>query len=99
MLLPWQREQMRWVRINLGHTDFTREERIMMCEQLCMFWAGSLQGLRIRVKAGSLMRVSRRKNPWKRPEKDWWWLDRGVKRLIRLRRLEVEWCGKLDSYY
>ncbi len=39
-LVPWQRSEMRWVRLDVKHADCRSLERLLMCEELCSFWGG-----------------------------------------------------------
>ena len=43
-LVPWQRDAMRWARINVGWGDFTDPERLDQWEELCGFWEAGLRG-------------------------------------------------------
>ena len=103
-LVPWQRDAMRWARINVGRGDFTDPERLDQWEELCGFWGAGLRGLRIHVSHPdgsdiSVIELLPRASVWREPWilgdlAEWRWVDRGLRRLRRLKTLEVEWVGR-----
>ncbi len=96
-LVPWQRDAMRWARVNVSWGDFDNTDRLAQWEELCGFWGAGLRGLRLHVGDGSIVSMHR-KSVWRESALEngdqWRWVDGGLRRLRQLRTLEVEWTGR-----
>ncbi|KAI8272732.1 hypothetical protein K4K60_011959 [Colletotrichum sp. SAR11_57] len=103
-LQRWQRDEMRYTRLEMLGRDFTGPA-LKEWVELCGCWAGGLRGLRLKILIGGgifeptasfaslnnnaeaqAMDIS--KFPEPRPE----WIEEGLRRMGRLRELEVELC-------
>ncbi|KAK2733258.1 hypothetical protein CKAH01_08392 [Colletotrichum kahawae] len=103
-LQGWQRDEMRYTRLEMLGRDFTGPA-LKEWVELCGCWAGGLRGLRLKILIGGgifeptasfaslnnnaeaqAMDIS--KFPEPRPE----WIEEGLRRMGKLRELEVELC-------
>lgn len=103
-LQRWQRDEMRYTRLEMLGRDFTGPA-LKEWVELCGCWAGGLRGLRLKILIGGgifeptasfaslnnnaeaqAMDIS--KFPEPRPE----WIEEGLRRMGKLRELEVELC-------
>ena len=97
-LVPWQRDAMRWARLNVSSNDFDYPDRLRRWEELCGFWGAGLRGLRLHVSDDLLIRMHRGsvwREPWAGDGDQWRWVDGGLQRLRGLKTVEVEWVGRM----
>ncbi|RYP60891.1 hypothetical protein DL771_010343 [Monosporascus sp. 5C6A] len=89
-LQPWQRDIMRYVRLEVFTTDL-QGTYVEEWEELCVFWSQGLRGLRLKILGSG----SSKKNDSTVQVKDAEgnvapWIPRGLKLMARLEQLEVE---------
>ncbi|KAK1690102.1 hypothetical protein BDP55DRAFT_649667 [Colletotrichum godetiae] len=104
-LRPWQRDEMRWARLEMLGRDFTGPA-LKEWTELCEHWASGLRGLRLKILIGGgifepTAPFSALKNNAEaqamglgskttRPDPRPEWIEEGLRKLKALRRLEVE---------
>ncbi|RYP49294.1 hypothetical protein DL768_004977 [Monosporascus sp. mg162] len=100
-LQPWQRDIMRYVRLEVFTTDL-QGAYVEEWEELCVFWSQGLRGLRLKILGGGAALLgagvgggSSKKNVSTVQVKDAEgkvapWIPRGLKLMTRLEQLEVE---------
>jgi len=107
-LKPWQRETMRFARLEIQARDLSEALRIDVWEELCSFWAVGMRGLRVTVELDETEPLVVG-NSDEDPHGPWWPLRRGntprtwqgdefrwvegLRKMRRLRELEVEIVG------
>ncbi|KAK4238091.1 hypothetical protein C8A03DRAFT_15391 [Achaetomium macrosporum] len=94
-LRPWQRDGMRFARLDLGYGDIYREPSLAQWEELCGYWEDGLKGLRLRMGLSDLVSDLPRpkqmcESVGTEDQKTWRWVDHGLRRLRGLRLLEFE---------
>ncbi|KAK1716088.1 hypothetical protein CaCOL14_009201 [Colletotrichum acutatum] len=104
-LRPWQRDEMRWARLEMLGRDFTGPA-LKEWTELCEHWASGLRGLRLKILIGGgifepTAPFSALKNNAEaqamglgskttQPDPRPEWIEEGLRKLRALRRLEVE---------
>ncbi|OHW94127.1 hypothetical protein CSPAE12_07223 [Colletotrichum incanum] len=104
-LEPWQRDEMRFARLEMLGRDFTGPA-LKEWVELCGHWASGLRGLRLKVLIGGGIfeptatfaalndnaeaQAMALKSNTARPEPRPEWIEEGLRRMRALRRLEVE---------
>lgn len=95
---PWQREEMRFVRLEVFAKDIATETRFTDWVELCGFWAG-LRGLRLLVRMdgegayqalGQYPKKGKLGDLWELVGEKTEWISQGLGLLGGLRQLEIE---------
>jgi hypothetical protein len=104
-LQPWQRDEIRWVRLEAQCEDFRSDDQLAKWVELCGMWSRSLRGLRLKVAvtdssfasslrvrtAGTSPSGERRTAPdAQMAEKLSFWVKEALTKLASLEQLEVE---------
>lgn len=117
----WQRGDMRFTRLEMLGRDFTGPA-LREWVELCACWAGGMRGLRLKILIGGGIfeptatfaalnnnAEAQAIDIWRFPEQSPEWIEEGLRKMGRLRRLEVElsvldwddgqkieWCASLE---
>ncbi|KAK4451721.1 hypothetical protein QBC34DRAFT_52008 [Podospora aff. communis PSN243] len=105
-LRPWQRDAMRYARIELQIRDLGDVARLAVWEELCGFWKEGMRGLRVKVDLedadvvgegegmGEWWVLGREVVPRTWDGGRWRWVEGGLRRMKGLRVVEVEIVGR-----